>query len=59
MSAVKFAERLASPEQCALAQYFLAHEARLLDERRFREWFALLDDAIDYRVADPRRPPCL
>ncbi len=50
MSAVKFAERVASPEQCALAQYFLAYEAKLLDERRFREWFALLDDAIDYRV---------
>src|SRR5574337_630461 len=49
-SAVKFAERVASAEQFALAQYFLSHEARLLDERRFRERFALLDDEIDYQV---------
>jgi len=49
-SAVKFAERVASAEQFALAQYFLSHEAKLLDERRFREWFALLDDEIDYQV---------
>lgn len=33
-----------------LAQEFLATEAKLLDERRFREWFALLDDDIVYHV---------
>lgn len=50
MSAVKFGERRASAEEFALAQYFLSHEAKLLDERRFREWFALLDDEISYQV---------
>lgn len=29
---------------------FLAQEALLLDERRFDEWFALLDDEIIYEV---------
>lgn len=29
---------------------FLAQEALLLDERRFDEWFALLDDEIVYEV---------
>jgi 3-phenylpropionate/cinnamic acid dioxygenase small subunit len=29
---------------------FLAREALILDERRFRDWFALLDDEIDYDV---------
>lgn len=29
---------------------FLAQEALLLDERRFDEWFALLDDDITYEV---------
>lgn len=29
---------------------FLANEALLLDERRFDEWFALLDDEICYEV---------
>lgn len=33
-----------------IAQEFLATEAKLLDERRFREWFALLDDDIVYHV---------
>lgn len=33
-----------------LAQEFLAFEAKLLDERRFREWFALLDDSFVYHV---------
>jgi 3-phenylpropionate/cinnamic acid dioxygenase small subunit len=33
-----------------LAQEFLAIEARLLDERRFRDWYALLDDEIVYHV---------
>jgi 3-phenylpropionate/cinnamic acid dioxygenase small subunit len=29
-------------------EQFLYHEARLLDERRFREWLALLTDDIHY-----------
>jgi N,N-dimethyl phenylurea N-demethylase beta subunit len=29
---------------------FLAQEAKLLDERRFEEWFALLDDEITYEL---------
>lgn len=33
-----------------IAQNFLAREAKLLDERRFDEWFDLLDDAIVYHV---------
>jgi 3-phenylpropionate/cinnamic acid dioxygenase small subunit len=33
-----------------LAQEFLANEARLLDERRFRDWYELLDDDIVYHV---------
>jgi N,N-dimethyl phenylurea N-demethylase beta subunit len=33
-----------------IAQNFLAKEAKLLDERRFDEWFAMLDDAIVYHV---------
>ena len=49
-AAIKFGERRASAEHFALAQYFLSHEAKLLDERHFREWFALLDDRIDYQV---------
>lgn len=49
-TAVKFGEKLVSAELFAQAQYFLSLEAKLLDERRFREWFALLDDTIDYQV---------
>src|SRR5213076_486642 len=41
---------LATPEQFAIAQQFLAWEAKLLDERRFRDWFALIDDGIEYIV---------
>lgn len=37
-------------EMHLLAQEFLATETKLLDERRFREWFALLDDDIVYHV---------
>ncbi|MBS7663623.1 phenylpropionate dioxygenase [Pseudomonas lalucatii] len=33
-----------------IASDFLAREALILDERRFRDWFALLDDEIDYDV---------
>lgn len=33
-----------------IAQEFLAREAKLLDERRFDEWFELLDDEIVYHV---------
>lgn len=32
------------------AQNFLAREAKLLDERRFDEWFEMLDDEIVYHV---------
>ena len=37
-------------ERLALAQEFLAREAQLLDERRFKEWFDMLDDKIVYQV---------
>ena len=37
-------------EMRAQAEDFLAREALILDERRFRDWFALLDDEIDYDV---------
>ena len=33
-----------------IANEFLAREAKLLDERRFDEWFALLDEDIVYHV---------
>lgn len=33
-----------------IANAFLAREAKLLDERRFDEWFELLDDDIVYHV---------
>ena len=33
-----------------IAQSFLAREAKLLDERRFDEWFEMLDDNIVYHV---------
>lgn len=46
----KFGDNVASAEQFALAQYFLSLEAKLLDERRFRDWFAMLDDEINYQV---------
>jgi 3-phenylpropionate/cinnamic acid dioxygenase small subunit len=37
-------------EMRGVAEDFLAREALILDERRFRDWFALLDDEIDYDV---------
>lgn len=37
-------------EMREIANEFLAREALILDERRFRDWFALLDDEIDYDV---------
>lgn len=37
-------------ELLACAQEFLAWESKLLDERRFEEWYDLLDDEISYRV---------
>lgn len=33
-----------------IASDFLAREALILDERRFRDWYELLDDEIDYDV---------
>lgn len=42
--------QLATAEQFAIAQQFLSWEAKLLDERRFRDWFALIDDSIEYIV---------
>lgn len=33
-----------------IAQSFLAREAKLLDERRFDEWFEMLDDEIVYHI---------
>lgn len=40
----------ATVEQFSIAQQFISWEAKLLDERRFRDWFAMLDDAIQYVV---------
>ncbi|MCH7743411.1 MAG: hypothetical protein IIB71_12200 [Proteobacteria bacterium] len=41
-----------SPQEKMLLQYeveqFLYHEARLLDERKFEDWLALLTDDIHY-----------
>jgi 3-phenylpropionate/cinnamic acid dioxygenase small subunit len=37
-------------EQTFMAQEFLGHEAKLLDERRFWEWYALLDEELVYHV---------
>ena len=37
-------------EALFIAQAFLSREAKLLDERRFDEWFDMLDDAIVYHV---------
>jgi 3-phenylpropionate/cinnamic acid dioxygenase small subunit len=37
-------------ENFFIAQKFLSLEAKLLDERRFDEWFSLLDDEIVYNV---------
>ena len=39
-----------SHEAFFVAQSFLSREAKLLDERRFDEWFDLLDDDIIYHV---------
>lgn len=33
-----------------IAQTFLAREAKFLDERRFDEWFDMLDDEIVYHI---------
>lgn len=41
---------MSAAEHFAIAQAFLAREAKLLDERRFEDWFATLDDAISYHV---------
>jgi 3-phenylpropionate/cinnamic acid dioxygenase small subunit len=37
-------------ETFLIAQNFLAREAKLLDERRFEEWYATLDDELSYTV---------
>ncbi|WP_176591538.1 aromatic-ring-hydroxylating dioxygenase subunit beta [Sphingobium sp. EM0848] len=37
-------------EAFLIAQDFLAREAKLLDERRFEDWYAMLDDDIVYHV---------
>ncbi|RJG24140.1 aromatic-ring-hydroxylating dioxygenase subunit beta [Massilia cavernae] len=34
----------------AIAQEFLAREAKILDERRFWDWYALLDEQVEYFV---------
>jgi 3-phenylpropionate/cinnamic acid dioxygenase small subunit len=43
-------EGISKLELTLLAQEFLAKEAKLLDERRFRDWYELLDDEIVYHV---------
>ncbi|MHA4871867.1 aromatic-ring-hydroxylating dioxygenase subunit beta [Duganella sp. PWIR1] len=37
-------------ELTMMAQEFLAREAKILDERRFWDWYALLDDGLSYNV---------
>lgn len=37
-------------EMREIATEFLAREALMLDERRFRDWFAVLDEQIQYEV---------
>lgn len=37
------------PTLCKVTQFY-GYEAKLLDEGRFQEWFALLDDDIEYYV---------
>jgi 3-phenylpropionate/cinnamic acid dioxygenase small subunit len=37
-------------ELTLMAQEFLAKEAKILDERRFWDWYALLDDDLSYNV---------
>lgn len=39
-----------SHERIHSVQQFLYREARLLDDRRFREWLSLLTDDIDYSM---------
>jgi 3-phenylpropionate/cinnamic acid dioxygenase small subunit len=44
---------------CALLEQFILHEARLLDERRFRDWMALFTEDGTYwvpAVPDQRSP---
>jgi 3-phenylpropionate/cinnamic acid dioxygenase small subunit len=41
---------LTEAEALFIASKFLALEAKLLDERRFDEWYELLDDEISYEV---------
>ncbi|MGW1400828.1 aromatic-ring-hydroxylating dioxygenase subunit beta [Streptomyces sp. NPDC002405] len=51
MTAAEAPDTLAvAPATYALVAQFLAHEARLLDEGREEEWFALLDDDLLYTV---------
>jgi 3-phenylpropionate/cinnamic acid dioxygenase small subunit len=40
----------ASDETWRQVEAFYRHEAMLLQRRRYREWLALMDDAITYRV---------
>lgn len=37
-------------ELTMMAQEFLAREAKILDERRFWDWYELLDDGLSYNV---------
>ncbi|MFI8092133.1 aromatic-ring-hydroxylating dioxygenase subunit beta [Streptomyces sp. NPDC086080] len=51
MTAAEAPDTLAvDPATYTLVAQFLAHEARLLDEGREEEWFALLDDELLYTV---------
>lgn len=43
-------EGLSRADLTLMAQEFLATEAKLLDERRFWDWYALLDDEIVYHI---------
>jgi len=45
-----FTNKLASQAVVHTVSQFLGYEASLLDERRFWDWFALLDDEIVYQI---------
>lgn len=51
MSQAELSRSVSTTERLLLrieVEDFLAHEAALLDERKFRDWFALLDDDLEY-----------
>jgi 3-phenylpropionate/cinnamic acid dioxygenase small subunit len=49
-STISFTNNFASEAVVYTVSQFLGYEAMLLDERRFWDWFALLDDEIIYQI---------